>query len=221
MHEGLRKLGLNEYESKAYSSLLKMGVAPAVAVAKHSAIPRARVYDVLFSLEKKGFVVKSASKPVEFSPIKPKRAFHSIASRKRAELDAHLQELEKSALEVEALAGQNTGFDFESAWVLEGRDSIYSMIAEQLEKCKESVLISSDKDGISRKKAIFERNLSDLSRRGVRVVAKAVEGGRFVVFDNDSVLLFLSPHDSVPEHDRAIFVKSPFAARYFNSSIQK
>src|SRR3989338_4404571 len=93
MIENIKKLGLNEYESRAYRALLSSGKSSAVGVSKKAAIPRARVYDVLFSLEKKGFAAKSLSKPVEFSPLSPTNAIEVIAKSSRKQLDASLSEL--------------------------------------------------------------------------------------------------------------------------------
>ena len=47
----LRKLGLNRYESKAYLALASSGVSTAGKLAEKSGIPRAKIYEVLRSLE--------------------------------------------------------------------------------------------------------------------------------------------------------------------------
>jgi len=45
--EGLRKLGLTEYEAKAYAALVGMGEASAREVHELSGVPRTRIYDIL------------------------------------------------------------------------------------------------------------------------------------------------------------------------------
>ena len=48
---------LNVYETKIWLALLGKGVASAGEIATISGVPRSRTYDVLESLEKKGFSI--------------------------------------------------------------------------------------------------------------------------------------------------------------------
>ena len=48
---------LNIYETKVWLALLSKGVASAGEVAEISGVPRSRTYDVLESLEKRGFAI--------------------------------------------------------------------------------------------------------------------------------------------------------------------
>src|SRR3989304_929662 len=64
--------GLNIYETKVWLALLKKGVASAGEVAEASGIPRSRTYDVLESLEKRGFAIAKLDKPVKYLGVKPK-----------------------------------------------------------------------------------------------------------------------------------------------------
>lgn len=230
MIENIKKFGLNEYESKAYNALLSSGGNSAVLVSKLTGIPRARVYDVLFSLEQKGFVLKSASKPVEFSAVRPMAAFETIAEQKKIELEKNLGELALVAESVEGAIGSGTDFGEESVWVLgapgspnvpgsktsasASRKSIYSFIANELEKCNSTVLFSSTKGGLERKNSAFIKQFEALKQKGVDVLLRESASSRFVVFDKNSVLLFLNPEEKVPS-ERAVFIRSPFVANHF------
>lgn len=57
----LQSLGFNQYESKVYVTLVKKGFSTAYGISKHSGVPRARVYDILQTLEEKGMVLKEES----------------------------------------------------------------------------------------------------------------------------------------------------------------
>ncbi|MCJ7986374.1 helix-turn-helix domain-containing protein [Priestia sp. OVL9] len=57
----LQSLGFNQYESKVYVTLVKKGSSTAYSISKHSGVPRARVYDILQTLEEKGMVLKEES----------------------------------------------------------------------------------------------------------------------------------------------------------------
>ena len=70
--DNLKELGLNTYESKVYIALLKKNPATGYEISKIANIPQARTYDTLKALASKKIVVATNSKPVEYSPIKPK-----------------------------------------------------------------------------------------------------------------------------------------------------
>ena len=62
---------LNLYETKVWLALLSKGVASVGEVASISRVPRSRAYDVLESLEKKGFAIIRMGKPVKYLGVKP------------------------------------------------------------------------------------------------------------------------------------------------------
>jgi sugar-specific transcriptional regulator TrmB len=56
IRQGLERIGLSSYQSRAYTTLLEHGALPAVEVAKRSSIPTSRIYDVLTDLEREGYI---------------------------------------------------------------------------------------------------------------------------------------------------------------------
>jgi len=76
MLDKLQKFGLNLYEAKAYTSLLKIGTANAYKISKESGIPRARIYDVLESITKLGLaMVEESSDNVKIYTPVPSKIF--------------------------------------------------------------------------------------------------------------------------------------------------
>ena len=63
---------LNIYETKVWLALLGKGIASAGEVAELSGVPRSRTYDVLESLEKRGFAIMKLGKPVKYIAVEPK-----------------------------------------------------------------------------------------------------------------------------------------------------
>ena len=70
--EKLKELGLNEYQSKVYVALLKKYPATGYEISKLANIPQSRAYDTLKVLENLHIAIPSNSKPVTYTPIKPK-----------------------------------------------------------------------------------------------------------------------------------------------------
>ena len=76
MLDKLQKFGLNLYEAKAYASLLKIGTSNAYKISKESGIPRARIYDVLESITKRGLaMVEESSENVKIYTPVPSKIF--------------------------------------------------------------------------------------------------------------------------------------------------
>lgn len=88
----LREIGLSEYNAKAYVCLLKQGTSTAKEVASAADIPQSRVYDVLDSLETKGFVKVQPGRPKKFGPVEPDTAIEQFCKFKERK---HSSEREK------------------------------------------------------------------------------------------------------------------------------
>src|SRR3989338_5155735 len=80
---------LNIYEVKIWTALLSKGVASAGELSDISNVPRSRSYDVLESLEKRGFVLMKLGKPIKYIAVKPEEIF--LREKKRLMDDAELQ----------------------------------------------------------------------------------------------------------------------------------
>ena len=89
-----RYFDLNLYEVKLWSALLSRGVSTAGELSDIADVPRSRSYDVLESLEKKGFVVMKLGKPIKYLAVPPtevvervKKNMHNDAEEKLKRLD--------------------------------------------------------------------------------------------------------------------------------------
>ena len=240
----LKRAGLNEYESKAYNSLISLGESSASSISKNSGIPRARVYDVLMGLEKKGFVVITPSRPIKFKSIAPKEAMQNLENEKKRQFELHLNELGeiKEALSSKSLFPEREKESTEGVWLIRGKHNISSTLSNMLENCKERAIISTNEANALNKMSLLKQKISHLKKRGVKVsfschgkAQKCREihsslkelrqfvdfkrsncEARFAVFDNNSVLLFLDS-TAKEENERALLIESPFVASYFAS----
>lgn len=100
----LRDLGLSEYESRVYRSLLSAGPTTAKELSRASGVPMGRIYDVLADLEAAELVrSQQASRPKKYAPVEPDTALSRLLEERRRELQAELAQYETA---VEELADQ-------------------------------------------------------------------------------------------------------------------
>ncbi|WP_277554739.1 TrmB family transcriptional regulator [Halobaculum limi] len=79
--QALHYADLTEYQAEAYLTLLDMGVSPAVEVGRESAVPVSQVYDVLRSLESKGYVETIDREKLYVRPCDPGVSMSELESR--------------------------------------------------------------------------------------------------------------------------------------------
>ena len=139
---------LNIYETKVWLALLSKGVASAGEVAEISGVPRSRTYDVLESLEKRGFAITKIGKPVKYISVKPTEVIEKIKSN--AMQDAHeriksLSSMKETQEYTELEQLHNSGISpiksSEIAGSLRGRANVLSRIRELCDSAKREVLI--------------------------------------------------------------------------------
>jgi sugar-specific transcriptional regulator TrmB len=76
--EKLLQLGLTEYEAKAYTALLNTHLCTATQTSEKSGVPRTRIYQVLESLQQKGWVRVYSGVPLLFKAVEPSVVFEKV-----------------------------------------------------------------------------------------------------------------------------------------------
>jgi sugar-specific transcriptional regulator TrmB len=76
--EKLQKVGLTEYEAKAYVGLLSDQLSTATKLSEKSGVPRTRIYSVLESLAQKGWIRIYSGIPLLFKAVAPNVVFERI-----------------------------------------------------------------------------------------------------------------------------------------------
>jgi len=230
----LKRIGLNEYESRVYSVLSSDSSMTASEISRKGSIPRARVYDVLMSLEKKGFVMISVGRPVSFRSVEPEKAITNYEKQKRELFENELKEMNslKEILKKNFSQKDSIKDDFNATWSVSG-NQISHIIESSLKNAKQSVIISTSEDNALKKIDAFNSKFKALKSRNVKLkfLLSAVSGNksnefrefntvksnnnlRFIVFDNKKVLLFLN--EKKEENERALLLENPFIAKYLS-----
>src|SRR3990172_330734 len=92
----LRKIfDLNLYEVKVWTALLSRGVSTAGELSNISNVPRSRTYDILETLEKKGFIVMKLGKPIKFVALKPEEVIERVKKNLATTVVEKTKRLEK------------------------------------------------------------------------------------------------------------------------------
>src|SRR3989338_8610515 len=85
---------LNIYEVKIWTALLSRGIAAAGELADISGVPRSRCYDVLESLEKKGFIIMKIGKPIKYIAVQPETILERVKSDLKDEAQREIDIME-------------------------------------------------------------------------------------------------------------------------------
>jgi len=131
----LRKAGLTDYEVNAYLILLEKGALTAKQISYGAQIPFSKVYQVLNSLERKGWIEVSRKRPSRFFPKSPKAA--------KASVNSEWVQIEKAVVdELMPLYEKIKSKEKYDIWILRGLENIIPKFKEMLKNCREELLIA-------------------------------------------------------------------------------
>ena len=86
---------LNLYEVKLWTAILSRGMSTAGELSDIADVPRSRTYDVLESLERKGFVIVKPEKPIKYIAIPPREVITRVHKKIEKDLEKFSKRLEK------------------------------------------------------------------------------------------------------------------------------
>ncbi|PIN73415.1 hypothetical protein COV20_04265 [Candidatus Woesearchaeota archaeon CG10_big_fil_rev_8_21_14_0_10_45_16] len=171
-----RHFDLNLYEVKLWTALLSRGVSTAGELSDIADVPRSRSYDVLESLEKKGFVVMKLGKPIKYIAIPPGEVVDRVRKNMNVEAQEKVKRLESvkgSTLmeELETLHTQGIALidPAEMSGCLRGRNNLYNHLDLLIKDAKKSVNIMTSDTGFMRKAEGLRPSLEKAKKRGVAV----------------------------------------------------
>jgi len=231
--EFLKKLrsafNLNIYEVKIWTALLSRGLATAGELADVSGVPRSRSYDVLESLEKRGFVIIKLGKPIKYIAVKPEEIMKRVKKSIVKDADYKVNMLSKIRdttmfQEIELLYKQGiVNVDPSSlSGSIKGRNNIKNQISSLLDEAESTVTIMTTPTSLVRKHDEFKNKFKKLKTKGVRIrvatqvtdeikntlkelekvaEVKHVEGlsGRFVIVDGKQLVFMIESDKNIHE----------------------
>jgi len=173
----LRKIfDLNLYEVKVWTALLSRGTSTAGELSNISDVPRSRTYDILESLEKKGFIVMKLGKPIKFVALKPEEVVERVKKNLMKEAQDKSKRLEtlkgdEVLTELSTLFTQGIKFVEPSdlSGSLKGRQNLYNHLDMMIRDAEKSITIVTTAEGLNRKLEALMPSLEKCKKRGIKV----------------------------------------------------
>ena len=246
----LKDFGLNSYESKLWIALLSRGVSTAGELSDISNVPRSRAYDVLESLEKKGFIVVKVGKPIKYLAVPPGEVVERVKKKVVEEAEQRnkvLSQLKESDVLEELntlhVEGVKLVDPTDRSGAFRGRDRVYDHLVSMVKNAKKSVTIMTSKEGLDRKHDLLANHLKKATKNGVNVKIAVTNGAtkdtlnalskfanikqhknnhaRFCVVDGKELLLFLTNDEKVHQsYDCAVWLDAPYFVDYFHKMFE-
>jgi HTH-type transcriptional regulator, sugar sensing transcriptional regulator len=171
----LRKIfDLNLYEVRVWTALLSRGISTAGELSNISDVPRSRTYDILETLEKKGFIVMKLGKPIKFVALKPEEVIDRVKKNLQKEAvdkSKRLDQLKGEDIlgELNSLFTQGVKFVEPSdlSGSVKGRQNVYNHMDMMVRDAEKTITIATTAAGLNRKLEALMPSLEKAKKRGV------------------------------------------------------
>jgi sugar-specific transcriptional regulator TrmB len=238
----LRDFGLNSYESKLWAALLSRGISTAGELSDIANVPRSRSYDVLESLEKKGFIIVKIGKPIKYIAVAPEEVLERVKRRIQDSADKQskmLDQFKESELLDELNLLHKTGIELvdpsDLSGALKGRSNIYSHMGSMIKGAEKSIVLHTSAAGLTRKADEFTRVFKKAAEKGVKIriaapltkINKSIiselskyaeikhtdDKARFIIVDGKDMTFMAMDDETVhPSYDLGLWVKTGYFA---------
>lgn len=169
-----RNFDLNQYETKVWLALLAKGSASIAEIHEISKVPRSRIYDVLKTLETKGFCIERLGRPVKYLAVKPAIVIEKLkknvedSSKERIEFLSKVRgtneftELEK-LYETTLNLAENIGS------VVRGRTNLLTHLSNLTKNASSKIILVSTANGLDKSLSVLMPILAQKANKGVEV----------------------------------------------------
>ncbi len=156
--------------------MLSRGTSTAGELSNISDVPRSRTYDILESLEKKGFIIMKLGKPIKFVALKPEEVVERVKKNLMVAAQERTKRLEKLKGD-DVLEELKTIFDKGIKFVepsdlsgsLKGRQNLYNHLDMMIREAEKSITIVTTAEGLNRKFEALLPSLEKCKKRGVSI----------------------------------------------------
>lgn len=234
---------LNIYETKVWLALLSKGISSAGEIAELSGVPRSRTYDVLESLEKRGFVIQKIGKPVKYLAVKPEIVIEKLKNNTQKYAEEKVKTLSglRDTKEYEELqqlhkSGVEPIKNHDLSTSIKGRSNLYIQMRDVMESAEKCVYLASSAYELMSRQKMFKDVFAKLKKRKVdiKVIVADIEAeaqkvskkltapvkskplnARFLIVDRRELIFTMKPTNVHEDFDYGVWINSP----YFTNSM--
>ncbi len=232
---------LNIYEVKIWTALLSRGIASAGELADISGVPRSRCYDVLESLEKKGFIIMKIGKPIKYLAVKPeiiidrvKKNIQNEANELAGQMENIKETEEFKELELLHKSGVKHVDITSISRSIIGRTAINRHLKDMLAKAKSDVMIVASGQYLERCVKLLKNFMPNFARKGIKAriygpynknAVKKLQNvqhveynpaSTFMTIDGREMAFMVSTENVAADYEVAIWIDSPFFVNSVN-----
>jgi sugar-specific transcriptional regulator TrmB len=153
----LGKVGLTQYEARAYIALVARGVGDAASLAAAAGIPRTSAYKVLESLTSKGYAQPTGGKPILFRPTPPLDVAET--------LKAAVQEVFEQLAQLHRVVAEHG--EPQLVYLLSDRGKVIAKIADLLDQSTQTFILTTPQ--VADLRDSLGKKIQSAVKRGVRV----------------------------------------------------
>lgn len=237
--KALEKIGLTSYEIKTFSSLLKSGELTASDLSQKSGVPYSKIYEILGTLEEKGWIGSDDSRPTKYFAKSPSTGLETTKQKMEFNFTENQNVILNELVPLYEKSGISERPDI---WVLSGAANITAKILEMVEMCRNEVMIALPEVGVELVKQALPK-LRSLHDKGVkttvltsdqmdeesikaikRIATVKVKKGLFgggIISDKRYVVILLGPEIGSPNSSDVVAIWADhaglagFARQYF------
>lgn len=163
--KALEKIGLTSYEIKTYTAMLKSGELTASDLSQKSGVPYSKIYEVLGTLEEKGWIGSDDSRPTKYFAKSPSTGLETTKQKMESDFAQNNSVITSELVPLYEKSGTSEKPDI---WFLSGTINIAAKILEMVESCRSEVLIAVPEAGESLVKQALPK-LRSLHDKGVSI----------------------------------------------------
>lgn len=237
--KALERIGLTSYEIRTFATLLKSGEMTASDASQKSGVPYSKIYEVLGTLEGKGWIGSDDSRPTIYFAKSPSTGVETTRQETEAEFARNQSVILNELMPLYEKSGTSEKPDI---WVLSGAANIAAKILEMVDTCRSEVMIALPEAGealvsqaLPKLRLLHDRGVgitvltsdrmdSDSIKAVKRVATVKIKKGLFgggIISDRRYVVILLGPEMGSPDSSEVVAIWADhaglagFARQYF------
>jgi sugar-specific transcriptional regulator TrmB len=176
--EILKSTGLSKYESLIYQTLVKNGILTAKELSRIGNVPMGKIYEVLSSLEEKGFLEIQKGRPILYRPVKPSIAFKEYYNMKKKQSELEFNRLKETIAVInQRFPNINRNIRKERVFVSSamGKDEIIKGYFDSFNKAEKEIFVLNSVRMLNANRTMYHQTIVPISEVILKQVQKGIK----------------------------------------------